>query len=141
MDENKPILNSIAVDASCVGNPGPVEWQAIHPRSGTKLFTYGPLQGGTNNLGEFLGIVHALAFCKKHNIKVPVYSDSVTAISWVKAKDINTTMQRTEKNAKLFEIIDRAIKWLKENTYTNEVLKWNTREWGEIPSDFGRKGA
>ena len=136
---DKPILNSIAVDASCLGNPGPVEYKGVHPRSKKVVFKFGPLPGGTNNLGEFLAIVHALALCKKHNLKIPIYSDSVTAISWVKAKTINTNMQRNDKNTKLFVVIDRAIKWLKENTYTNEVLKWNTREWGEIPSDFGRK--
>jgi ribonuclease HI len=35
--------------------------------------------------------------------------------------------------------MDRAINWLKTNTYTNKVLKWDTKEWGEIKADYGRK--
>ena len=34
---------------------------------------------------------------------------------------------------------DGTEKWLKENKYTTPILKWKTREWGEIPADFGRK--
>ena len=43
------------------------------------------------------------------------------------------------KTEELFKLIERAEKWLRENTYTTKILKWETKQWGEIPADFGRK--
>jgi ribonuclease HI len=86
-----------------------------------------------------LGIVHALAHCKKNNLKLPIYSDSRNAIGWVRDKEARTNHTRSNRNTKLFELLDRAVKWLKDNEYENEVLKWETRAWGENPADFGRK--
>ena len=34
---------------------------------------------------------------------------------------------------------ERATKWLKENNYSATIKKWETKKWGEIPADFGRK--
>ena len=131
---------AIAVDASCVGNPGPVEYQGVFISDGEIAFKQGPYQGGTNNIGEFLAIVHALAYCKKEGYTtMPIYSDSQTALTWVKKRQTTTTMQPNEKNAQLFNLIERAERWLQTNSYSNPVLKWMTREWGEIPSDYGRK--
>ena len=88
---------------------------------------------------EFLALVHALAFCKKHKLDLPIYSDSKIAINWVQKKYINTKVERSKDNKKLFELIERALKWLKSNDYNNKILKWHTKAWGEIPADFGRK--
>jgi ribonuclease HI len=90
-------------------------------------------------MGEFLAIVHALAHCKKHNITLPIYSDSRTAIAWVRNRLAKTTLERTAKNARVFELIQRAEDWLCTNTYVNHILKWETELWGENPADFGRK--
>jgi ribonuclease HI len=54
-------------------------------------------------------------------------------------KKARTNHARSGKNKKLFELIGRAIKWLNENTYSNKILKWETKAWGENPADFGRK--
>lgn len=132
------IENSIAVDAACSGNPGPMEYQGVHMASGQRLFHFGPMKG-TNNIGEFLAIVHALAMLGQKGWDMPVYSDSRNAISWVKQKKCRTKLPRTAETEELFTIIERAEKWLRENTYTTPVLKWETKEWGEIPADFGRK--
>ncbi|MCK9203431.1 MAG: ribonuclease H, partial [Bacteroidales bacterium] len=94
---------------------------------------------GTVNLGEFLGVVHALAYLKQRNSSWPVYSDSRTAIAWVRKKAINTNLARSPKNKPLFDLADRAVKWLEENRYPNKIMKWETEYWGEIPADFGRK--
>ncbi|HNL06496.1 MAG TPA: hypothetical protein PKH93_02910, partial [Chitinophagales bacterium] len=94
---------------------------------------------GTNNIGEFLAIVHALALLKKQNSNRPIYSDSRTALAWVKQKKVNTQYVRTEKNVRLFEFVDKALIWLHNNSYNNPLLKWETELWGEIPADFGRK--
>lgn len=138
-NKTQPILDSIAVDAAWSTSTLKMEYQGVHTGSKKLIFHMGPFEDGTNNTGEFLAIVHALALCKKENIKLPIYTDSITAISWVKKKKANSKLERTEKNEKLFDLIDRAEKWLKENTYSNQILKWLTQVWGEIPADFGRK--
>lgn len=135
----KPIKNSIAVDAACSGSTLKMEYQGVYVANNKLLFHQGPFDEGTNNIGEFLGIVHALAFCKKENLSQPIYSDSKTAIAWIKKKKANTKRELTPKNKELFDLIERAENWLKNNTWTNQILKWETKIWGEIPADFGRK--
>ena len=136
---NEHLIDSVSVDAACSGNPGILEYQGIDNVSQDQLFYFGPLHDSTNNIGEFLAIVHALALMKLNDDHRPIYSDSRTALSWIKAKKCRTKLKRTSENKKSFVLIDRAIKWLEENDYQNELLKWNTRAWGEIPADFGRK--
>lgn len=132
------IDNSLAVDAACSGNPGPMEYRGVHIASRQEIFHFGPMKG-TNNIGEFLAIVHGLALLKQKGFDMPIYSDSVNAISWVRQKKCKTKLPRTEETEQLFLLIERAEKWLKENTYTTRIMKWETKEWGEIPADFGRK--
>ncbi len=137
--KNKQIIHdSLSVDAACSGNPGVMEYRAVHVGSKKEWFTKKfPL--GTNNIGEFLAIVHALALMKEHKINIPIYSDSATAISWVIDKKINTSLKLTEETKYLFEVINRAEEWLKNNNWNQQLLKWETDIWGEIPDDFGRK--
>ena len=91
------IDNSLAVDAACSGNPGPMEYRGVHIASRQEIFHFGPM--------------------KKCKTKLP----------------------RTPETEELFLLIERAEKWLQGNTYTTRILKWETKEWGEIPADFGRK--
>jgi len=134
-----PIRDSYCVDAASSGNPGRLEYRCVYTATRQEIFHQGPFQHGTNNVGEFLAIVHALALFKEKGIRQPVYTDSVNAMLWVKAKKCKTKLVRSEQNAPLFERIARAEVWLASNTYENKILKWNTRAWGEIPADFGRK--
>ena len=134
-----PEKESIAVDAACSGNPGLMEYQGVYTKTGELLFHQGPFKNGTNNIGEFLALVHGLAFLKQRNSSLPIYTDSKTALAWIKNKKAKTLLEKNAENAILFELIERAEKWLKENSYTTEVLKWKTEIWGEIPADFGRK--
>ena len=128
-----------AVDAGCSGNPGPMEYQAVELQTGAQVFHYGPVHG-TNNIGEFLAIVHALALMEQRGIhdKV-VYSDSYNAILWVKKKQCKTKLVRNEQTESLFKMIARAENWLRTHTISTPVIKWETAKWGEIPADFGRK--
>ena len=135
-----PRIPSIAVDAACSGNPGVMEYRGVYTQTGEELFRILPLQDGTNNIGEFLAIVHALAFLKQHNQTMPIYSDSSIAISWIKQKQCKTNIKPTDRNEKIFELIERAENWLHQNHFSNHILKWETKAWGEIPADFGRKG-
>ena len=127
-----------AVDAACSGNPGQMEYQGIDLATGAQVFHFGPVHG-TNNIGEFLAIVHALAWMKQKRVAYPIYSDSVNAQLWIKQKKCKTKLQPNDKNAYLFELIGRAEKWLNENAIEVPIMKWKTEIWGEIPADFGRK--
>lgn len=135
----RPIMDSISVDAACNSTTGRMEYQGVETSSGARLFRMGPFAGGSNNIGEFLAIVHALAWCKKHNIIRPIYTDSKTAMSWVNNKKARTKVERRPENQELFNLIERAEQWLQNNTWETPVLKWKTEAWGEIPADFGRK--
>lgn len=135
----EPIVDAIAVDGAWDNTTGLVEYQGVYIKTGEVLIHVGPLEDGTINMVEFLAIVHALALCKQWHWTVPIYSDSKIALSWIKEKKARTNHQPSEKNKKLFEMIARAEKWLENNTYENELLKWETKAWGENPADFGRK--
>jgi ribonuclease HI len=135
----EPIYPSLAVDAAWNTETLEMEYQGVDTLTGIKLFNQGPFDDGTNNTGEFLAIVHALAFLKQTNNAIPVYSDSRNAIGWVLDKTHRSKLQPTGKNKKLFELLERAVKWLNGNEYLNPVLKWETKAWGENPADFGRK--
>lgn len=139
LTEGRPEANSISVDAACSGNPGVMEYRGVYTETGTEIFHQGPFQKATNNIGEFLAIVHALAWLKKNDLELPVYTDSRTAITWLKNKEVKTKLVRTEENEKVFELIQRALNWLDTNHYNVPVMKWNTNLWGENPADFGRK--
>ena len=134
-----PDMESLSVDAACSGNPGVMEYRGVYSRTGEEIFRQGPFKEGTNNIGEFLALVHGLAFLKQKNSPLPIYTDSRTALAWLKSKKAKTLLEKNEKNAVLFDLLARAEIWLKNNEYTTRVLKWETSVWGEIPADFGRK--
>jgi ribonuclease HI len=137
--EEMPIQDSLSVDAACSGNPGVLEYQGVSTKTKKPIFHQGPFPLGTVNIGEFLAIVHGLAYLKRIGSDIPLYSDSETALTWLRRKSINTKLERTTETEQLFQLVDRAIVWLKSNQWNNPVLKWKTEIWGEIPADFGRK--
>ncbi len=132
------LTEALCVDAACSGNPGPMEYRGVHLPSGREVFRFGPIRG-TNNIGEFLAIVHGLALLEQRGLKMPIYSDSVNAINWVRRKHCKTTLALDDATAEVHRLIARAEAWLKARRITRPILKWDTAEWGEIPADFGRK--
>ena len=140
-----PLSPAIAVDAACSGNPGKMEYQGVfvdfgtEPATTTQLFKSPVFENGTNNIGEFLAIVHALAWQKQKRTQYPIYSDSVNAQKWVREKKCKTKLQPNAKNEYLFQLIERAENWLNANAIEVPILKWKTEIWGEIPADYGRK--
>ena len=131
--------NAWAVDAACSGNPGPMEYQGIDLATGQQVFHYGPVHG-TNNIGEFLAIVHALALWDKQGVTdKTLYSDSYNAILWVKKKQCRTKLVRNAQTEQLYQVIQRAEQWLRNHSVKVPILQWDTRRWGDIPADFGRK--
>ena len=136
---NEVIANAWAVDAACSGNPGPMEYQCIDLQTGAQVFHYGPIHG-TNNIGEFLAIVHALALMQQKGITDKIiYSDSVNAQLWVSKKQCKTKLERTPQTEQLYQVIARAENWLRTHPINIPIIKWETKKWGEIPADFGRK--
>ena len=142
LDELKKLgveIDSICVDAACKGNPGDLEYQGVELSSNINIFHMGPYPEGTVNIGEFLAIVHALALLKPTRPEQVIYSDSKIGMSWIKQGKCKTKAPKSRANQRLFEFVRRAERWLDENELTNPILKWHTRDWGEIPADFGRK--
>lgn len=132
--------DAIAVDAACSGNPGPMEYRGVDLATGQELFRYGPVHG-TNNVGEFLAIVHALAWLHRQGLVRTVYTDSRNALLWVRAGKCRTRLARAPRTEPLYRLIARAEAWLQAHPRTGiPLLKWHTGRWGEIPADFGRKG-
>lgn len=138
--QSKVPQGSIAVDAACSGNPGDLEYRGVDIYTKSELFRIGPLKQGTNNIGEFLAIIHALALLKRSNDnKTAIFSDSKIAINWIKLKHPNTKLIFNQHNKPLQDLLQRGVQWIKSNSYSNPILKWETEKWGENPADFGRK--
>ena len=135
----RPILPALCVDAACSGNPGVMEFQGVIVDTRSQVFHRGPYRCGTNNIGEFLAIVLGLAWLKKNNLPWVLYSDSRTAIAWVRQRQCKTKLTWNSKNTELLLAVRAAEKWLHDNTWTTPIYKWDTPAWGEIPADFGRK--
>ena len=131
--------NSLAVDAACSGNPGQMEYRGVHVGSGQQVFHFGPLYG-TNNIGEFLAIVHAMALMTQRGERRTIYSDSVNAMSWIRQRRCKSKLEQNAKSQQAWQLIERAVAWLQSHDVTPFPLrKWETHLWGEIPADFGRK--
>jgi len=133
------ITRSIAVDGACSGNPGPGEYRGVYVETGQELFHFGPIAGATNNIMEFLAIVHGLGFLEKQKLYIPIYTDSISAQAWIRQGICKTQIEETEENAQLFDMIRRAETWLRTHSFRVNIYKWETKIWGEIPADFHRK--
>ena len=134
------VEDSISVDAACSGNPGIMEYRGVWTTDSVEIFSVGPFQNSTNNIGEFLALIHGLLYLQKLNKpETTIYSDSRTAISWLRNKKVKTILKKNNENRDSFKLLQRGIKWIFENSYSNPILKWETKKWGEIPADFGRK--
>ena len=134
-----PQFPALAVDAACSGNPGILEFRGVVADTGTEVFKRGPFTQGTNNIGEFLALVLGLAYLKKYNLPWILYTDSVTALAWVRQKKCKSKLTWNQQNQDLFFMVRKAEDWLRQNTWTTEIRKWDTARWGEIPADFNRK--
>lgn len=132
----------LTVDGAAQGQEN-CEYQAVFSSSKKLAFKSKVFKGGTNNIGEFLGLVEAIKYILNNKITPIVYSDSVTAIAWIKYKKAKTTARDTGKiTDELEKLLQEAENFLVYNTEDIEkisIRKWNTKDWGEIPADYGRK--
>ncbi len=129
---------SIAVDAACSGNPWVMEYRGVDLQTGKEVFRK-KFDIWTNNIGEFLALVHGLAYLKDNKVDLAIYSDSKHAMSWVKKKKCNTKLEINEKTKPVFEVIKKAETYLKNNIFDIQILKRDTKNRWEIPADFWRK--
>lgn len=129
----------ICVDGSSRGNPGIAGYQAVDLATGEQLFKV-DIGHSTNNIAEFIGLVHAISFARKNGY-TEIYSDSQTAIAWVRNKKAKTTLVLNEKTKKSIEYVERSEKYLQtlEPGFFRLVNKWETKLWGENEADFGFK--
>lgn len=144
---NKPKLG-IVVDGSTRGNPGPSEYRAIDLQTGEILF-HKKIGIATNNITEFIALGHALLYCLDKKIKTTIYSDSQTALSWLKKGDINSNLSNNERTKVAIDFLNRIILKLSNIDIKFDgldlicgdivITKWYTSEYGEIPADFGNK--
>ncbi|MDE7180668.1 MAG: ribonuclease H family protein [Muribaculaceae bacterium] len=132
-------LDGWAVDAACAGNPGKMEYRGVELMTGRELFRVGPFEQSTNNIGEFLAIVHALSLMFSRGERHTIYSDSKTGMAWVRNRKVKTQLERNPRTEKSFQLMERAISWLNSHAVDVKIRKWETERWGEIPADFGRK--
>ena len=145
----KPLLG-IAVDASTRGNPGPSEYKGVDIATGKTLF-HVSIDVATNNITEFIALSHAIILANKNDVKIDIYTDSVTALSWIKNKRANSNLKPGRNTQKAIDYLKRVEIALKDMDIVKagsdellinskiSVLKWYTSEWGEIPADFGYK--
>jgi ribonuclease HI len=132
--------DAIAVDGACSTNPGPMEYRGVRVATGEQIFHYGPVAGGTNNIAEYVAIIHAAAMlAAQGDYTTPIYSDSRTAQGWIRNRKSRTTIKPTAENAQVRQLLARADAWIATHHIPNPIIKWNTEVWGEIPADFGRK--
>lgn len=136
-DEN----NSISTDVGTSGNPGKTEFRVVETSDSKIIFNSKLYELGTNNIGEFLGVVWAMKYLKERNEQHRIiFTDSKTAMSWITKKAYKTSLERTEQTKEIYEEMEKSIKWLKEtNTEEFRIEKWRTDLKGENPADFGRK--
>jgi len=144
--KNKKILTpSICVDASCMGNPGNLQYQIVDTGNLCNIYKSPIFEHWTQNIWEYMAIVHWMMilsendFYKKYKI---IYSDSNTAISWIVNKKPKTSLIRDIYNIKLKNQFEKTNKWLLENTEkikNIQVIKRETKYRWEILADFGRK--
>jgi ribonuclease HI len=136
----QPIPESLCVDAAWNAETKVMEYRGVWLHDRSLAFSQGPFAQATNNLGEFLAIVHALAMLSKDANSAPVYSDSRVAINWVLDREVRSrNMAKGETGERVNNLVRRALDWLAANTYPNKILKWETQAWGEVPADYGRK--
>lgn len=129
----------LCVDAACSGVPGPVEWRVVKMPERKIILKKGPYHYGSNNIGEFLALVDAIRYRQDHTLDLAIYSDSITALAWVRNKKCKTTIDVAKNNKQLAALIFEAESFLTSSGKFNELLKWETNNWGEIPADYGRK--
>ncbi|MCY9861130.1 ribonuclease H family protein [Vibrio coralliirubri] len=135
-----PTHECITVDGAFSGSSKKMEYQCVMNLSREIIFRSKPFVGGSNNIAEFLALIGAIRY--RESIKRPdldIYSDSKTALAWVRDKQLNTTIDINTLDPVIQGRISSALQYIQTNPQPQNLKKWDTASWGEIPADFGRK--
>jgi ribonuclease HI len=140
----------ICVDASTRGNPGISQYQIVDLDGKVKKVLSKKFYS-TNNIAEFIGLCHAVHYCFE-NGDDNLFTDSMTALSWVKNGRINSNMARNRMTNAAWVMVGKSMNFIKQFKFDDHkqaliredgkavfLTKWFTSEWGEIPADFGNK--
>lgn len=132
---------ALAVDGACSGVGGRGEYRGVLLPSRAEVFRGGPFEAATNNAMEYLAIIRGLRWMEERGLRIPLYSDSNTAIHWV-AADLEHRCG-TCASGDLAAEVARLHWWLRCRAdrwrLVAMIRKWDTAALGEIPADFGRK--
>ncbi len=122
-----------------------MEYRGVELNTRKEVFRSPIYPVGTNNLGEFLAIYEAIRYIenlekKKSKKKYEcIFSDSETALAWMRSKKIKTTLEYTEETKELLEKVQEALTRVKTHDFNIPIRKRETDVRGEIPADFDRK--
>jgi len=140
LSDTTPPAVGLCVDAAWNPKKRVMEYRGVWLHDGSVAFEVGPLKSGSNNLGEFLAIVHGLRYLKLRGIDGPVYSDSTTAMTWYGKRQVRSrSASQGNLTRRIYTRLTRALLWLSRNVPSNPVVKWHTDAWDEIPADYDRK--
>jgi ribonuclease HI len=133
----------LTVDAAYSQKTKILEWRGVLVENGneTEVFRSHPYRNASANIGEFLSLIDGLEYLEANNLKMPIYSDSITAQAWVRKKRHNSNV---DTSPNLIAMLDRADRLLQDGIYEKDksniqIKDWPSKAWGEIPADFGRK--
>ena len=134
----------IAVDWWCAntwwGGVGYYRWILIkngEVNNGKVIFE-NELPQTSNNLAEYLAILDAMKWRMKHNPKIPIYSDSSVALSWVRKWGHNCWQLPMWQHAKSYT--EKMENWRRNAGAPFEnIFQWFTKKWWDIPADYGKK--
>jgi ribonuclease HI len=131
----EPIAESICVHSYAISQ-NIIGYAGYHTSAGDNYFKFENIETNHIHLADFVGLVHALAYCKEKSLALPIYSNSQNAINAIETININrlqinpNTISQQAQN-----LINRAIQFLQNNTYINPILAWQTKNWGVMQSN------
>ena len=90
---------------------------------------------GTNNIAEYLAMIHLAALlAARGDSTTPIYTDSKNTLAWLRRGGSRTTLTRRPDTAATLDLLARADAWLAANgPIRNPILKWPHRAVGRNP--------
>lgn len=135
-----PDYECLTVDGSYLGSKNMMQYRCVWNASGEEVFGTKPILGGNQNIAEFLALVGAMKYrvvTKQYDLHI--YSDSKTALSWVRNKKIKSTYDLGQLDEIVQNRIYGALEFISKSGVAKNLFKWESALWGEIPADYGRK--
>lgn len=99
-----------------------------HPK-GNLIYKSPDFAGISDHIGQYCAIVHAIGWLEKQGYVIPVYSQSKTAIAWVKNGECNTDAGQDS------ELFAKCKKYASETKFPTAFIGWwDYKTWGENPA-------